>query len=57
MDQNSGTFPLAPAMLDKHYREVLSFQEARARSARLLSKGALVAFAVSMLANLGWLGQ
>jgi type IV secretion system protein VirB8 len=53
MAQNSGTFPLAPAMLDKHYREVLSFQEARARSARLLSKGALVAFGLSMLANLG----
>ncbi|MDE2342140.1 MAG: type IV secretion system protein VirB8 [Betaproteobacteria bacterium] len=53
MDQNSGAFPLAPAELQRHYKEVLSFQEARARSARLLSKGALLAFAVSMLANLG----
>lgn len=53
MDLSAGAFPLAPAMLDKHYREVLSFQEARARSARLLSKGALVVFGLSMLANLG----
>lgn len=53
MDQNSGAFPIAPAMLGKHYKEVLSFQETRVRSARLLSKGALVALAISMLANLG----
>ena len=56
MHQNSGTLPLAPAMLEQHYSQVLSFQEARARSARLLSKGALVALALSMVGNagLGW---
>ena len=53
MDQNSNAFPLAPAMLEQHYKQVLSFQEARARSARLLSKGALVALAVSIVANAG----
>jgi type IV secretion system protein VirB8 len=40
-------------MLEKHYKEVLSFQEARARSARLLSKAAIIAFAASMLGNVG----
>ena len=56
MDQSSSAFTLAPAMLEQHYKHVLSFQEARARSARLLSKGALLALAVSMAANagLGW---
>ncbi|MFT2095094.1 type IV secretion system protein VirB8 [Acidiphilium sp.] len=56
MGQNSGAVSLTSAMLDRHYKEVLSFQQATARSARLLSKGALVALAVSMLANaaLGW---
>ena len=56
MDQNANALPLAPAMLEQHYKQVESFQQARARSARLLSKGALVALAVSMVANagLGW---
>jgi type IV secretion system protein VirB8 len=40
-------------MLEKHYKEVLSFQEARARSTRLLSKAAIVTFIVSMLGNVG----
>ena len=53
MDQNSNAFPLAPAMLEQHYKQVVSFQQARARSARLLSKGALVALAVSIVANVG----
>ncbi len=53
MSQNSGTFPVTSPMLEKHYKEVVSFQEARVRSARLLSRGALVAFGVSMAANLG----
>ncbi|MDE2240652.1 MAG: type IV secretion system protein VirB8 [Rhodospirillales bacterium] len=53
MDQNSNAFPLAPAMLEQHYKQVESFQQARARSARLLSKGALVALAVSIVANAG----
>jgi type IV secretion system protein VirB8 len=50
---HSGAFPLTAPMLEKHYKEVLSFQEARARSARLLSKAAIVAFIVSMLGNVG----
>ena len=53
MSQNSGAFPVAPPMLEKHYKEVVSFQDARARSARFLSKGALVALGVSMFANIG----
>ena len=53
MDQSSGAFPLAPAMLEQRYKQVESFQQARARSARLLSKGALVALAVSIVANAG----
>jgi type IV secretion system protein VirB8 len=40
-------------MLDKHYKEVLSFQEARARSARLISKGAIIGLVISMLGNVG----
>jgi type IV secretion system protein VirB8 len=44
---------LAAPMLEQHYKDVVSFQEARAKSARLLSRGLLVGFAVSMVANLG----
>jgi type IV secretion system protein VirB8 len=39
--------------LEKHYKEVATFQEARARAARLLSKGLIVGIVLSMLANLG----
>jgi type IV secretion system protein VirB8 len=52
-DQSSGTFPISAPLLERHYKEVQSFQEARARAARLLSKGAIVAFGISMLANVG----
>jgi type IV secretion system protein VirB8 len=50
---HSGAFPLTAPMLEKHYKEVLSFQETRARSARLFSKAAIIAFIVSMLGNVG----
>jgi type IV secretion system protein VirB8 len=53
VSDQSGAFPLTAPMLEKHYKDVLSFQEARARSARLLSKAAIVAFIVSMLGNVG----
>ncbi|WP_234729606.1 type IV secretion system protein VirB8 [Acidocella facilis] len=53
MPNQSGTFPITAPLLERHYRQVQSFQEARARSARLLSKGALVALGISMLANMG----
>jgi type IV secretion system protein VirB8 len=53
MSEQSGAFPVAAPLLERHYKEVQSFQEARARSARLLSKGVLVAFAISMLGNTG----
>lgn len=52
-DQSSGAFSITAPALEKHYKDVESFQEARARSARLLSKGALVAFGISMFANVG----
>ncbi|MGE4482945.1 type IV secretion system protein VirB8 [Acidocella sp.] len=53
MPDEAGAFPLAAPLLEKHYKEVESFQERRARSARLLSKGAMIGLVVSMLANLG----
>jgi type IV secretion system protein VirB8 len=53
MWNNQGALPLSAPMLEKHYKEVLSFQEARARSARLVSKGAIIGLAVSMLGNFG----
>jgi type IV secretion system protein VirB8 len=46
-------FPLSAPALEKHYKEVATFQEARARAARLLSKGLIVGIVLSMLANLG----
>ncbi len=53
MPDQTGAFPVTSPLLEQHYKEVQSFQEKRARSARLLSKGALVGLGVSMLANLG----
>jgi type IV secretion system protein VirB8 len=40
-------------MLEQHYKDVSSFQEARARSARHLSKGLIVGLCVAMMGNLG----
>lgn len=53
MPDQTGAWPISPLKLAEHYREVLSFQEARARSARFLSKGMVVALAISMLGNVG----
>lgn len=53
MPDQSGTFPITAPLLERHYKQVQSFQEARARSARLLSKGAIVALGISMCANVG----
>jgi type IV secretion system protein VirB8 len=53
MPDQSGAFPITSPQLARHYKEVRSFQERRARSARLLSKGAIIALSISMLANLG----
>jgi type IV secretion system protein VirB8 len=48
-----GAYPLTAPALEQHYKEVETFQEARARSARLLSKGLIVGIVLSMLANIG----
>lgn len=53
MPDQTGAFPLTAPLLEQGYKDVKSFQERRARSARLLSKGALIAFGVSMFANVG----
>jgi type IV secretion system protein VirB8 len=53
MSNNQAAFPLSAPLLEKHYKEVASFQEARARSARLVSKGAIIGLIVSMLGNVG----
>ena len=53
MPDHGGAFPLTKPLLEAHYKEVASFQERRARSARLLSKGVLIGLGVSMLTNVG----
>ena len=53
MLDRSSAFPLAAPLLERHYKEVQSFQERRARSARFLSRGAIVALAISMSGNVG----
>jgi type IV secretion system protein VirB8 len=53
MSDLQGAFPLSAPALEKHYKEVATFQEARARAARLLSKGLILGIVLSMLANLG----
>jgi len=45
MPDQSGAFPITAPLLERHYKEVRSFQEARARSAALFSRGAIVALA------------
>ncbi len=56
MPDQGAAFPLTAPLLEEHYKEVASFQERRARSARVLSKGVLIGLGVSMLANvaLAW---
>ena len=53
MPDQSGAFPITAPLLERHYKEVQSFQEKRARSARFLSRGAIVALGISMVANVG----
>jgi len=53
MSDQTGAFQITAPLLERHYKEVRSFQEARARSARFISKGAIVALGISMLANIG----
>jgi type IV secretion system protein VirB8 len=53
MSTQQNAFPLTAPMLERHYKDVVSFQEARARSARLISKGAIVGLVISMLGNVG----
>ncbi len=53
MSNNQGALPLSAPLLEKNYKDVQSFQQARARSARLLSKGAIAGLVISMLGNVG----
>jgi type IV secretion system protein VirB8 len=53
MPDQSSAFPITAPLLERHYKEVQSFQEKRARSARFLSRGAIVALGISMIANVG----
>jgi type IV secretion system protein VirB8 len=53
MPDQSGAFPITAPLLEQHYKVVQSFQEKRARSARFLSRGAIVALGISMVANVG----
>jgi type IV secretion system protein VirB8 len=53
MPDQSGAFPITAPLLERHYKDVRSFQEKRARSARFLSTGAFIALGVSMLGNVG----
>ena len=53
MLDRTGSLPLTAPMLEEHYKEVSSFQEARARSARRLSTGLVAGLCISMFANIG----
>jgi type IV secretion system protein VirB8 len=53
MSNRTDALPLTAPMLERHYKEVSSFQEARARSAHRLSKGLIVGLCIAMLGNLG----
>ena len=53
MSNHQRSLPLSASMLEKHYKEVVSFQEARVRSARFFSKGLLFVSALLILANIG----
>jgi type IV secretion system protein VirB8 len=46
-------FPLAAPMLEAHYKEVLSFHEARSRSSRFLSRSLLIGAGLLVVANIG----
>ena len=53
MSNRTGSLPLTAPMLEQHYKEVSSFQEARARSANRLSKGLVIGMCIALLANVG----
>ncbi len=46
-------FPLTSPMLEEHYKEVVSFHEARSRSSRFLSRGLLIGAGLLVVANIG----
>jgi type IV secretion system protein VirB8 len=46
-------FPLTAPMLEAHYKEVVSFHEARSRSSRFLSRGLLIGAGLLVVANIG----
>jgi len=46
-------FPLTAPMLEDHYKEVVSFHEARSRSSRFLSRGLLIGAGLLVVANIG----
>ncbi len=46
-------FPLTPQMLEAHYKDVVSFHEARSRSSRFLSRGLLIGAGLLVVANIG----
>jgi len=46
-------FPLTAPMLEEHYKEVVSFHEARSRSSRFLSRGLLIGAGLLVVANIG----
>ncbi|MGI4794030.1 MAG: type IV secretion system protein VirB8 [Janthinobacterium lividum] len=52
MSQDNFAIPISRAELGAHYKQVESFQRARARSAQRLSKLAVAIAAISMLGNL-----
>lgn len=53
MTDYRSAFPLTAPMLEQHYKEVMSFHEARSRSSRLLSKGLLIGAGLLIMANIG----
>jgi type IV secretion system protein VirB8 len=53
MTNYQGALPVTQATLKEHTKEVLSFQERRARSARLLSRGLIILAGLLLFANIG----
>ena len=53
MTEFRSAFPLNVSMLEGHYKEVVSFQEARSRSSRFLSKGLIICSGLLIIANIG----
>ncbi len=53
MSDRDTALPLAAPMLEKHFKEVASFQRLRARLSVFISRSLVVALAISLLGNLG----